>query len=211
MTSAFVQARTGFGLDDDQREVLEQVGRFAHGELSGWQRRMDDEEWWPEPAFPLLGEHGLLAHENLCLNDILATGNPELCACHIPGICEDRLVGALGLTEPGVGSDALSSMRTTARLDGDAYVLNATKLFITGGPIADVVLGYAETAPDHGAHGILAFVVPTDTPGFQVAQKLVKMGPHGSSRLYRGGKLWETGAGTTEIRLLIIARELLGR
>lgn len=217
MTSACPRDRTGFGLDEDQREILEQVGRFAHDELYGWQRRMDDEEWWPEPTFPLLGEHGylgvtapvetggagldffasglvvqavarwnpaialsLLAHENLCLNNILSNGSPELCARYLPGMCEGRLVGALGLTEPGAGSDALGSMRTTARRDGEAYVLNGSKLFITNGPIADVVLVYAKTAPDRGAHGISAFVVQTDTPGFQVAQKLVKMGLRGS-------------------------------
>jgi isovaleryl-CoA dehydrogenase len=215
------QSATGagihFGLDDDQREILEQVDRFARNELHPLQQRMDDEEWWPEQTFELFGEHGylgvtapselggagldffasglvvqavarwnpaialsLLAHENLCLNNILANGSEELCARYLPGMCEGRLVGALGLTEPGAGSDALGGMRTTARRDGDHYVLNGTKLFITNGPIADVVLVYAKTDPERGAHGISAFVVETDTPGFQVAQKLVKMGLRGS-------------------------------
>ena len=217
MTGAQLRDRFGAGLDEDQREILEQVSRFARDELYGWQQRMDDEEWWPEPTFPLLGKHGylgvtapvelggagldffasglvvqavarwnpaialsLLAHENLCLNNILANGSAELCARYIPGMCEGRLVGALGLTEPEAGSDALGSMRTSARRDGEDYVLNGTKLFITNGPIADVVLVYAKTASDRGAHGISAFVVQTDTPGFQVAQKLVKMGVRGS-------------------------------
>ena len=87
------------------------------------------------------------------------------CSTYIPGMCEGRLVGALGLTEPGAGSDALGGMRTTARRRGDEYVLNGTKLFITNGPIADLVLVYAKTDPDAGPHGISAFVVPTDTPG----------------------------------------------
>ncbi|MTD43699.1 isovaleryl-CoA dehydrogenase [Conexibacter sp. W3-3-2] len=122
----------------------------------------------------------VLAHENLCLNNILANGSPDLVERFIPGMSNGTIVGALGLTEPGAGSDALGSMRTTARLDGDHYVLNGTKLYITNGPIADVVLVYAKTAPENGAHGITAFVVETDTPGFEVAQKMIKMGFRGS-------------------------------
>ena len=210
-------AAGAFGLDEDRREILEQVDRFARNELHGLQQRMDDEEWWPERTFPLFGEHGYLgvtvppelggagldffasglvvqavarwnpaialsifAHENLCLNNILANGSDELCARYLPGMCEGRLVGALGLTEPGAGSDALGGMRTTARRDGDHYVLDGTKLFITNGPIADIVLLYAKTDPDRGPHGISAFAVETSTPGFQVSQKLVKMGLRGS-------------------------------
>jgi isovaleryl-CoA dehydrogenase len=71
-------------------------------------------------------------------------------------------------------------MRTTARRIGDEYVLNGTKLFITNGPIADLVLTYAKTDLDSGPHGISAFVVPTESPGFSVSQKLVKMGLRGS-------------------------------
>jgi isovaleryl-CoA dehydrogenase len=123
---------------------------------------------------------GILAHENLCLNNILHNAGPELCERYIPGMCEGTTVGALGLTEPGAGSDALGGMRTTARRDGDHYVLNGTKIFITNGPIADVVLVYAKTSPDAGAHGISAFVVETETAGFTVAQKLTKMGFRGS-------------------------------
>lgn len=122
----------------------------------------------------------VLAHENLCLNNILANGSPDLVERFIPGMSNGTIVGALGLTEPGAGSDALGSMRTTARLDGDHYVLNGTKLYITNGPIADVVLVYAKTTPENGAHGITAFVVETDTPGFEVAQKMIKMGFRGS-------------------------------
>jgi isovaleryl-CoA dehydrogenase len=122
----------------------------------------------------------VLVHENLCMNNILANGDEDLLNRYIPGMCEGRLVGALGLTEPTAGSDALGGMRTTARRDGDQYILNGTKLFITNGPIADLVLVYAKTDAAAGAHGISAFVVETDTPGFAVAQKLVKMGLRGS-------------------------------
>ena len=121
-----------------------------------------------------------VAHENLCLNNILRNANSEQRRKYLPGLCSGRSVGALGLTEPGAGSDALGSMRTTARRDGDHYVLNGTKLYITNGPVADVLLVYAKTAPDKGAHGISAFIVEKHFAGFKVAQKLTKMGFRGS-------------------------------
>ncbi len=84
------------------------------------------------------------------------------------------------MTEPGAGSDALGSMATTARRDGDDYVLNGRKLFITNGPVADVLLVYAKTAPERGNKGISAFIVENTFEGFSVAQKLDKMGWRGS-------------------------------
>ncbi|MEH6822616.1 MAG: acyl-CoA dehydrogenase family protein [Motiliproteus sp.] len=122
----------------------------------------------------------VLAHDNLCLNNILRNANDEQRKKYIPGMANGTLVGALGLTEPGAGSDALGSMKTTARREGDHYILNGSKIFITNGPIADVVLVYAKTAPEKGAHGISAFIVEKDFPGFAVAQKLIKMGCRGS-------------------------------
>ena len=101
-------------------------------------------------------------------------------ARYVPGLASGRFVGALGLTEPGAGSDALGSMSTTARRDGDHYVLNGTKLYITNGPVADVLLVYAKTSPGKGAQGISAFLVEKGFPGFSVAQKLRKMGFRGS-------------------------------
>jgi isovaleryl-CoA dehydrogenase len=71
-------------------------------------------------------------------------------------------------------------MKTTAKRDGGHYVLNGRKIYITNGPVADVLLVYAKTAPERGAHGISAFIVEKDFPGFSVAQKLVKMGFRGS-------------------------------
>lgn len=121
-----------------------------------------------------------IAHENLCLNNIYRNANEEQRARYLPGLCQGRTTGALGLTEPGAGSDALGSMRTTARREGDVYVLNGRKLYITNGPVADVLLVYAKTAPEQGAHGISAFIVEKDFAGFSVAQKLVKMGFRGS-------------------------------
>lgn len=121
-----------------------------------------------------------VVHENLCLNNILANASDEQRARFLPRLCSGEWIGALGLTEPGAGSDALGSMRTTARRDGDDYVLNGTKIFITNGPVADIVLVYAKTDPAKGPKGISAFVVETNTPGFSVAQKLEKMGWRGS-------------------------------
>jgi isovaleryl-CoA dehydrogenase len=123
---------------------------------------------------------GWAAHDNLCANNIYRNANDDVRARYLPGLCDGTLVGALGLTEPGAGSDAIGSMATTAVRDGDSYVLNGRKLYITNGPIADVVLVYAKTDPAAGSRGITAFVVETDTPGFAVAQKLVKMGFRGS-------------------------------
>jgi len=128
------------------------------------------------PAFAL----SWVAHENLCTNNVFRNGNEEQRRRYVPGLADGSLIGCLGLTEPGAGSDALGSMRTTARRDGDSYVLNGRKLFITNGPVADVVLLYAKTAPERGPKGISAFIVETKTPGFMVAQKLTKMGFRGS-------------------------------
>ncbi|MBM4226766.1 MAG: isovaleryl-CoA dehydrogenase [Gammaproteobacteria bacterium] len=121
-----------------------------------------------------------IAHENLCLNNIYRNANDDLRRKYLPDLCSGKAVGALGLTEPGAGSDALGSMRTTARREGGYYILNGSKIYITNGPIADTLLVYAKTAPERGAHGISAFIVEKDFPGFRVAQKLIKMGFRGS-------------------------------
>jgi len=121
-----------------------------------------------------------VAHENLCLYNIFRNANDEQRQRYLPGLCSGKLIGALGLTEPGAGSDALGSMATTATLDGDDYLLNGSKIYITNGPVADVLLVYAKTDKDKGARGISAFIVEKDMPGFSVAQKLVKMGFRGS-------------------------------
>jgi isovaleryl-CoA dehydrogenase len=128
--------------------------------------------------------HGLalswVVHENLCLGNIDANASEAQRRRFLPKLCSGEWIGALGLTEPGAGSDALGSMRTTARRDGDDYVLDGRKIFITNGPVADLVLVYAKTDPALNTKGISAFVVETDRPGFSVAQKLTKMGFRGS-------------------------------
>ena len=121
-----------------------------------------------------------VAHENLCLNNIARNAGEALTRRFLPGLCDGSRIGALALTEPGAGSDALGSMSTTARREGDHYVLNGRKLYITNGPVADVILVYAKTDRARGAKGISAFVVERGFPGFAVAQKLDKMGFRGS-------------------------------
>jgi isovaleryl-CoA dehydrogenase len=131
--------------------------------------------YWNTNAVAIWGPH-----ENLCLNNILRNGNEEQRRRYAPRMITGEWVGALALTEPGAGSDALGGMRTSARLDGDHYVLNGTKMFISNGPVADVLLVYAKTAPERGPKGISAFVVEKGMPGFKVAQKLKKMGWRGA-------------------------------
>ena len=96
-----------------------------------------------------------LAHENLCLNNILRNGDADQKQRYLPGLADGTKVGALALTEPGAGSDALGSMATVARRDGDDYLLTGRKIYITNGPIADVILVYAKTAPERGREGDL--------------------------------------------------------
>jgi isovaleryl-CoA dehydrogenase len=137
--------------------ILQALGRWNHALALAW-----------------------VAHENLCLHNILRNANEAQKRKYIPGMCKGTLIGALGLTEPGAGSDALGSMRTTARREGGYYYLNGSKIYITNGPVADVLLVYAKTDKDKGAQGISAFIVEKDFPGFKVAQKLIKMGFRGS-------------------------------
>ncbi len=123
---------------------------------------------------------GMLASDNLCVHNLVRNCNEEQKRTYLPGFCDGSYIGALGMTEPGAGSDALGSMATTARRDGDDYVLNGRKLFITNGPVADVLLVYAKTDLEKKQHGISAFIVESAYAGFSVAQKLDKMGWRGS-------------------------------
>ena len=122
----------------------------------------------------------LLASDNLCAHNLVRNANQDQKNTYLPRFAAGHAIGALGMTEPGAGSDALGSMATTARRDGDHYVLNGRKLFITNGPVADVLLVYAKTAPEQKQHGISAFIVENSFAGFRVAQKLDKMGWRGS-------------------------------
>ncbi|MDE0064880.1 MAG: acyl-CoA dehydrogenase family protein [Gammaproteobacteria bacterium] len=120
-----------------------------------------------------------MGSESVCLHNVVRNADDALKARYLPGFCDGSLIGALGLTEPGAGSDALGSMVTRAERDGDDYVINGRKMFISLGPVADIILLYAKTAPEKGPKGVSAFAFETRTPGFQVAQHLDKMGWRG--------------------------------
>lgn len=119
------------------------------------------------------------AHLNLCAHNILRNGTEEQKRKYLPGLTGAELIGGLGLTEPNAGSDAMG-IQTTAREVAGGYVLNGTKVFITNGPIANVLVVYAKTNPAAGSRGITAFIFETNTPGYHVARKLEKLGMHGS-------------------------------
>ena len=120
------------------------------------------------------------AHSNLCVNQIRKNGNADQKARYLPGLVAGTAVGALAMSEPGAGSDVVS-MRLRADRRSDRYVLNGTKMWITNGPEADVLVVYAKTDPAAGARGITAFLVERGMPGFSVAQKLDKLGMRGSN------------------------------
>ncbi len=121
------------------------------------------------------------SHDNLCLDALYRNGNEDQRERYVRKMCTGELIGGLGMTEPGAGSDALGSMRTTAKRNGDHYLLNGGKIYITNGPVADLFIVYAKTAPELGSRGISAFIVEKTMPGFKVAQKLDKMGFRGSA------------------------------
>ncbi|KAF4589591.1 putative isovaleryl-CoA dehydrogenase [Ophiocordyceps camponoti-floridani] len=122
------------------------------------------------------------AHSQLCVNQLQLNGTADQKKRFLPGLVAGTRVGALAMSESGAGSDVVG-MRTTAReVDGGAgYVLNGSKMWITNGPDAHVIVVYAKTRPEAGSRGITAFIVETDTPGFACARKLDKMGMRGSN------------------------------
>ena len=206
-----------FGLNEEQKAILDAADQFGKKELYPLAEKMDNEEWWPEGIFKKMGEAGFIgltvdtkhggagmsylqaglvcqafarwnhaialswvAHENLCLDNIYRNGSQYILEKYIPRLCSGELIGALGLTEPGAGSDALGSMRTSAVKDGDHYILNGSKTYITNGSIADIILVYTKTDIKKVNKGITAFVVETNNPGFKIISKLKKMGFRGS-------------------------------
>ena len=120
------------------------------------------------------------AHTSLCCAPIFENGNEEQKKKYLPDLLSGRKIGAFGLTEPGAGTDA-SGQKTTAVLDGDEYVLNGSKIFITNGGFADVFVVIAVTDKTKGYKGISAFIVEKGTPGFSVGEPEDKMGIRGSS------------------------------
>ncbi len=120
------------------------------------------------------------AHSNLCVNQLRRNGNEAQKRRYLPKLISGEHVGALAMSEPGAGSDVVG-MRTRAEKRGDRYVLNGSKMWITNGPDADVLVIYAKTDPQAGPRGITAFLVEKGFPGFSTAQKLDKLGMRGSN------------------------------
>ncbi|MCA3367342.1 MAG: isovaleryl-CoA dehydrogenase [Roseomonas sp.] len=120
------------------------------------------------------------AHSNLCVNQIRRNGTEDQKRRYLSKLISGEHVGALAMSEPGAGSDVVS-MRLRAEKRGDRYVLNGTKMWITNGPDADVLVIYAKTDPSAGPKGITAFLVEKNFPGFSCAQKLDKLGMRGSN------------------------------
>ena len=120
------------------------------------------------------------AHSNLCVNQIRRNGNDAQRRRHLPKLLSGEHVGALAMSEAGAGSDVVS-MKLRAEKRNDRYVLNGTKMWITNGPDADVLVVYARTDPVAGSRGITAFLVERGFAGFSTAPKLDKLGMRGSN------------------------------
>ncbi len=119
------------------------------------------------------------AHSNLCVNQIRRFGTEHQKQQYLPRLVSGEHLGALAMSEAGSGSDVIS-MRLKAKAEGDYFILNGTKMWITNGPEADVIIVYTKTDPDAGAHGLSAFIIEKNFPGYKTAQKLDKLGMRGS-------------------------------
>jgi isovaleryl-CoA dehydrogenase len=119
------------------------------------------------------------AHSNLCVNQLSRNGSAEQKKKYLPKLISGAHVGALAMSEPEAGSDVVS-MRTRADKNGDRYILNGSKMWITNGPVADTLVVYAKTDRTAGARGITAFIIEKGMKGFAPAQKLDKLGMRGS-------------------------------
>ncbi|MBP8812629.1 MAG: isovaleryl-CoA dehydrogenase [Laribacter sp.] len=120
------------------------------------------------------------AHSNLCVNQIRRHGTTTQKARYLPGLIAGTRVGALAMSEPNAGSDVVS-MKLRAEAVGDRFILNGSKMWITNGGDADVLVVYAKTDPAAGPRGITAFIVEKDMPGFSHGPKLDKLGMRGSN------------------------------
>ncbi|MBL4721866.1 MAG: isovaleryl-CoA dehydrogenase [Alphaproteobacteria bacterium] len=120
------------------------------------------------------------AHSNLCVNQISRNGSDEQKRRYLPKLISGEHVGALAMSEAGAGSDVVS-MSLRAERRGDRYILNGTKMWITNGPNANVLVVYAKTDPDAGKRGVTAFIVEKTYKGFSTSPKLDKLGMRGSN------------------------------
>ena len=119
------------------------------------------------------------AHSNLCVNQIKLNGSEVQKERYLPKLISGEFIGALAMSEAGAGSDVVS-MRLSAEKQGNSYILNGTKMWITNGPHADVLVVYAKTSPQKAHKGITAFLVEKGMEGFSTSPKLDKLGMRGS-------------------------------
>ena len=119
------------------------------------------------------------AHSNLCVNQLRRWGSEEQKQKYLPKLVSGEHLGALAMSETGAGSDVMG-MRTTAVRDGDDYVLNGSKMWITNAPQANTLIVYAVTDPEAGSRKLSGFIVERGTPGLSTPQKLDKLGMRGS-------------------------------
>ncbi|ANB17196.1 isovaleryl-CoA dehydrogenase [Dokdonella koreensis] len=122
------------------------------------------------------------AHSNLCVQNLNHNGNDAQRRKYLPKLCSGEWVGALAMSEPGAGSDVVGSMTCRAEKKGEVWIANGSKMWITNGPDADVLLVYMRTAPKPaGSRCMTAFIVEKGMKGFSTAQKLDKLGMRGSN------------------------------
>ncbi|MCS4062522.1 acyl-CoA dehydrogenase [Pseudomonas putida] len=177
---------------DEQQQIADAVRAFAQERLKPFAEQWDKEHRFPKEAIEEMAELGLFGaagdgacstimsvHNSVGCVPILRFGSEQQKAQFLTPLATGAMLGAFALTEPQAGSDA-SSLKARARLDGDHYVLNGSKQFITSGQNAGVVIVFAVTDPEAGKRGISAFIVPTDSPGYQVARVEDKLGQHAS-------------------------------
>ena len=118
-------------------------------------------------------------HANLCVDNIRRNANEEQLKKYLPPLCRGEKIGGLAMTEPSSGSDVMS-MRLRADRKGDEYILNGSKIFISNGPVGDIFVVYAKTDMEKKAHGVSAFIIEKEFPGFSRGKKFEKMGWRGS-------------------------------
>ena len=135
-----------------------------------------------EELSKVCGTHGVIvsAHTSLCASLIYENGTPAQKEKYLVPLAKGEKIGAFGLTEPGAGTDA-AGQQTTAVLEGDNYILNGSKIFITNGGVADTFIVFAMTDKKQGTRGISAFIVEKDFPGFSIGKKEDKLGIRASS------------------------------
>jgi len=203
-----------FAWSDQQRELLDAVGRFASQQLNYNVIENDRDSVFNHDAWKKCGgfgiqglpvpaeygglgmdplttvaalerlgyackDNGLLfsinAHMWTAIIPVLYNGSETQKKKYLPGLCNGTLIGGNAMSEPNSGSDAFS-LATTAVKKGSKYVLNGSKIFVTNGPVADLLVVFATLDKARGAYGICAFLVEKDSPGLNVARKLEKMG-----------------------------------